>query len=364
MSRISKYDRIIIYYTTGTGNTYKVSRWAEECVKAYYIEYQICNIEEATPKKDLSKINKKLLMFFTPTHGFTAPWHAIKFALKMPRAKNADVFVAATRAAFGFGNIVTPGLSGSATFLILFLLWFKGYNPIGMDAFDMPSNWFSLHPIQREKGLKKVIDKANSKAKRTIMKIINGNSHWFSANFFYELISGMILLPISCLYICIGRFFLAKLFFASEKCNSCKLCEKNCPIGAIKIYGKKKPRPFWTFSCESCMRCAGICPENAIEAGHSIAAILFYVGNIPFSYYLINEYAGNLFSLNFSGSFYGILINSALLFPIIYVTYLIIWSLTKIPLVNKLFTYTTLTHIWGRYELPGIKLKDLKKADN
>jgi Pyruvate/2-oxoacid:ferredoxin oxidoreductase delta subunit len=361
LNEIAEYNKVVIYYTTGTGNTWKVSRWAEDIAVRSGIPHSISNIEEASPKKDLAGNCNKLLMILTPTHGFTAPWHTIKFAWKMPKVKKTKVFAAATRASFGLGNKVVPGLSGTATFIILLILLIKGYKVVGMDAFDMPSNWFSLHPIQKEKGLNKVIQKTNGKAYRVFDKIISGKTHWLHGNFFYELISGLILFPISYLYLCVGRFFLAKLFFANEKCNNCKICAKNCPVGAIKIYGKKKPRPYWTFSCESCMRCAGMCPENAIEAGHSIAAILIYVGNIPFSYYLINEYAGNLFILDFSGSFIGIIINSALLFPIIYLTYLLIWLLTKVAILNKVFSFTTFTHFWGRYKLPGIKIKDLKR---
>jgi hypothetical protein len=118
------------------------------------------------------------------------------------------MFCRSNKSRIWIGKIVTPGLSGTATFIILLILWLKGYKAVGMDAFDMPSNWFSLHPIQKEKGLNKVIQKTNGKAYRVFDKIISGKTHWLHGNFFYELISGLILFPISFLYLCVGRFFL------------------------------------------------------------------------------------------------------------------------------------------------------------
>ncbi len=41
-------------------------------------------------------------------------------------------------------------------------------------------------------------------------------------------------------------------------CNDCKICEKNCPMGAIKN-GKINNK------CIRCLRCVTECPENALE---------------------------------------------------------------------------------------------------
>ncbi len=48
----------------------------------------------------------------------------------------------------------------------------------------------------------------------------------------------------------------------SEKCIGCRICEKNCPIGAINVVDKKA---IINESCVSCKICVRVCPKNALE---------------------------------------------------------------------------------------------------
>jgi hypothetical protein len=41
------------------------------------------------------------------------------------------------------------------------------------------------------------------------------------------------------------------------------------------------------------------------------------------------------------------------------ISYWVIWCLIRIPMVNALFTYTTLTHYYRRYHQPETRLKQL-----
>ncbi len=54
-----------------------------------------------------------------------------------------------------------------------------------------------------------------------------------------------------------------KKFTVNDKCVSCGLCEKNCPINAIKIIDG---RPQWIKKrCLHCTACINKCPKHAIE---------------------------------------------------------------------------------------------------
>ncbi|MCD7935694.1 MAG: EFR1 family ferrodoxin [Tannerellaceae bacterium] len=53
-------------------------------------------------------------------------------------------------------------------------------------------------------------------------------------------------------------------FYATDACISCKLCEKICPTGTIRMEHRK---PVWDNTCVQCLACIHRCPERAIEYG-------------------------------------------------------------------------------------------------
>ena len=55
-------------------------------------------------------------------------------------------------------------------------------------------------------------------------------------------------------------------FFADEKCTSCGICVKVCPVHNIVL---TEGRPEWLHHCEQCLACLHWCPEEAIQYGKS-----------------------------------------------------------------------------------------------
>lgn len=53
------------------------------------------------------------------------------------------------------------------------------------------------------------------------------------------------------------------LFYADDKCNSCGVCTRVCPVGDIEL---EDGRPRWLGRCEQCYACLQWCPEEAIQA--------------------------------------------------------------------------------------------------
>jgi len=51
-------------------------------------------------------------------------------------------------------------------------------------------------------------------------------------------------------------------FYADENCNTCKICEKVCPMDNVKIIEEK---PNWGDKCLSCFACLQWCPKQSIQ---------------------------------------------------------------------------------------------------
>lgn len=55
---------------------------------------------------------------------------------------------------------------------------------------------------------------------------------------------------------------LDKNFIVDDKCNSCNICERVCPVHNIRMENGK---PNWQGNCEHCLACIQWCPAEAIQ---------------------------------------------------------------------------------------------------
>ena len=351
-----------IYYWSGTGNSYRAAQWMGAIAAKSGVESPIQSFAEAKSKIVPAATHDSFIGLVFPTHGFTAPWQVLKFAWNLPGGIGAPAYCVATRAGLKCGSVFIPGISGSATFVVALILMLRGYEVHGAMSVDMPSNWYSLHPIQSKKSHEAIIERAEGKVAGFMGKILSQTRVWFTGNNLYEIILGLALSLVSILYLCFGKFFLAKLFFANSRCDGCGLCAKHCAVQAIAMRGKDNRTPYWRYNCESCMKCAALCPRNAIEAGHSWGIILYLITALPVSAYLLTVLGIDSGSSHVCASdLFGNILNILYFYPAIFISYFVFNWLIRIPFMNYLFTRTTMTHFpfWGRYREPTTRLRDL-----
>ena len=219
-------DRILLYYLSGTGNTRRVAEWIREEAECRGHKVNSAAIEYAFPAKQLATDPRITLGIGMPAHGFTIPWMMLRFLMHLPSGRERKAFVFATRAGAKYGPIpgYPPGIAGSSIFIASLVLWMRGYRVRWMKSINMPSNWMSLHSGLRSDIVQAIIVKAKRQAYEFTKSIVHGKHVLVNRNTAWEFAWGILLSWISAAYLFLGRFFLAKLFFANNSCNGCGFC--------------------------------------------------------------------------------------------------------------------------------------------
>lgn len=344
-----------LHYFTGTGNTYRVASWIASAAKRRGVESALVRIDtrEADAVGGISGSSAhRMLGILTPTHGFTAPWAVVAYAATVPGVRGADVFALATRAGWYVGPLRLPGFEGTAAWLLALILMLRGGRLVGVAAIDMPSNWTALHPGMNAGHIATIVEKAKARTDAFAATLLSGQ---IRLGGWLELAGGLVLIPVSLGYVVFARKLLAKLFFADERCTSCGLCARTCPLDAVHMSGSLPKRPYWTFGCESCMRCMNICPEEAIQAS--------WVGAIAQTAVLLaaTEYVAGIAVIvgvaraSWVVSVLGIVI----LFAVVGATYQVFWVLGRTRAVAWLLGHATPTRLYRRYREPETDLRDV-----
>lgn len=355
------YRRCVFYVMTGTGNSYRVASWMAEVARAQGTEARVVLIEAARPEQDLVPGPEELLVVVHPAHGFTAPWHLIKFLWRLPRTRGSHAACLATRAGVRVGPFYPWGAAASGPFVVAALLALAGYRVRGLGALNMPSNWMSLHTGLPPRNVEDVKANTRPQAEAYMAQLVSGRTAFLSVSNVYEAVNAVWLSPISILYLLLGRVMLAKLFHANSTCNGCSQCADTCPISAIEMRGPAPGRPFWLAHCESCMRCMGYCAKKSVEASHSFLLLATLLSIVPIALWF--AVAG--FTALTGNAEWDILVVIVVLgllpaYPLMIAAYLAFHWLIGFPAVNRLFTLTTLTHYYRRYHEPETRLRVLR----
>lgn len=339
-----------IFYFSGTGNAKKIAEWMnqyanEKCVLSEVVDISKMDVRRVQP------FPGEMIGIISPTHGFNYPPLVINFIFRFPRtAFKNKIFLMNTRAGMKLSKLFLPGLSGIALLLSAIVLLMKGYRIVGMRPIDLPSNWISLHPGLKEKVVLSMHERCKRISTAFMEKMISGKRNYRSL---YDLPWDLAISPIALGYYFIGRFILAKTFYASASCDDCGLCIKQCPVKAIKLVDN---RPYWSYRCESCMRCMNNCSKRAIETAHGLLAgtlILLNTTLITLLYSYFNTYTNyNITNDSFLNSMIRLTFESIITLGFLILSYRLVHYLRRFKLFEWMMVYTSLTKFkfWRRYK--------------
>lgn len=226
----------MIFYFSGTGN----SRWAARQLAALTGD-EVRDIVGMDKAPDLVGETRIGLVF--PVYAWGAPEPVLTFAKTLPRA-----------GAFHFA-VCTCGSEAGHTMKKLNAVW-----PIAASySLVMPNNYIVGADVDDETTAKKKIETARASIERMAQEIRECKP-------VYQVEEGaMAGLKSSLVNFGFNRFARStKSFYATDACNGCGLCEKNCPAFTITMNAGK---PSWGERCYQCLRCINECPQRAIQYG-------------------------------------------------------------------------------------------------
>lgn len=349
---MSTRNKVILFYFTGTGNAKKAAEWIAGSMQANGADTSVINIA-SKPAIDKDRIGAaSMLGFCYPTHGFNAPPIVIRFLRQFPRTEsNTKVFLLNTRAGMKMGKLFTPGLSGLALIFPAIMLRVKGYRIIGYRPLDMPSNWISIHPGLRQKVVKSIVKRCRYISRRFADKLMAGKK---VNRGLYDLPADLLISPIALGYYFYGRFMLSKTFIATSECNSCGLCEKECPVHAISLV---KGLPYWSYNCESCMHCMNTCPQRAIETPHAYTALVWWIAFSLIPVFLLSTISGILQTVHWQNEVILKFLQFGLGALVVFGAYKLLHVCMRNDFFNKWIAHTSLTKykFWRRYNGPDAK---------
>jgi ferredoxin len=232
-----------IFYFTGTGNCLKVSR----DLAAELGDAEIVNIAKVMHKEiDLSA---QRIGIVYPVYMFGMPLIVNKFIDKLKSSEDKYIFAIAT-----YGGMAGSSLGQTARRLAS-----RGMQLSAGFAVKMPGNYTPLYeaiPLEKQNKLfteekQRIKAIAETVREKRQVKIKNGPFllNLFFSGLLYNLFSPKI--PV-----------MDKYFWADEKCTSCGICAKVCPVKNIEI---TNGRPVWLHKCEQCLACLHWCPVEAIQ---------------------------------------------------------------------------------------------------
>lgn len=235
-----------IFYFSGTGNSLKTAR----DIAAELGDCRVTSIPKVIDKEvDLSP---GCIGLAYPVYMFGMPLIVSKFIKQLKGAKDKYIFAVATcggKAGNTLGQnnaeLKKVGLELSAGFII-----------------KMPGNYTPLYgaiPLDKQN---KMFDDEKKRAKEIASIVKSGRRQRIEKD--APLLRGLL----SLIYKLASPKIplLDKDFWADDKCTSCGICARACPVKNISISDGK---PRWLHKCEQCFACLHWCPEEAIQYGKS-----------------------------------------------------------------------------------------------
>lgn len=241
----------MIFYFSGTGNSKYIAKKLKE-----FDDDKLISMSEEMIKGDNNyeyclKESEKIAIVY-PIYAWAPPKPVLDFIkrLKLNNYNRNYIYAVAT-----CGENI-----GEAMNVLSKALEKNNYKLNSGFSIAMPNSYVIIGDIDSEEIQEKKIREANKKIKE-IKEIVQNESNVFQIEKGpFPKVLTKVVTPV------FNKFAInPRKFNVSDKCISCKKCEKVCTTGNIKVDGK----PVWGDNCCQCLACLHYCPTRAIDYGKS-----------------------------------------------------------------------------------------------
>lgn len=235
----------IIYYFTGTGNSLTVAKDLAEKLEPARLEPIAAQV-----KKSSLSLSGDRIGIVCPIYMWGLPLIVLEFIDKLTLRGSPYLF----------GALTYGGFPGSALKQLKKKLEQKGGKLSAGVCVAMPENYIPLFKVPGEMKQKDMFLKEKIQISALADIIKEGRegkiqSGFPLANEVCNLIN----------VICKAKTYqMDKKFRVNEKCNSCEICKKVCPVDNIEM---KEGKPQWLHHCIQCFACLHWCPRYKLGSG-------------------------------------------------------------------------------------------------
>lgn len=240
----------MIFYFSGTGNSkYVATRLAERTGE------QMVSMSESLANRTLTFVAKEgeRVGFVTPVYFWGLPTVVIEFVSRMQLQAEGHHFIY---------HVLTFGTTtGQAHYMMKRLLEQKGMSLQGRYCVKMVDTWTPIFNLTNKAKLERVMLRAEKGIDFVCNKINDRQQGDFDRYKFPHVLAS--------LYYITYRYQrkTSHLHVKSDRCISCGLCARKCPVDAIAM---ENGLPVWTKPrCTMCLGCLHRCPVFAIQYGKS-----------------------------------------------------------------------------------------------
>ncbi len=240
----------MIYYFSGTGNSYAAAKTLAEALGE-----PLRDLAAAVQENDYTYTMKtgEKLGFVFPIYAWAPPKVVTDFVKKLELTYPDEPYIFA---------VCTCGASaGNGMELFEIALEENGLTLNSGFSVVMPDNCITLFEAEKEESVKEKLEKAEKTLYNIQRAVKLGKTDFFRVKHgkMADTLT-MVVNPIFC-----KNAMKTKPFYVTEKCISCGLCAEICTSGCIELAGG---RPVWKQDiCNMCLACLNRCPSQAIQYG-------------------------------------------------------------------------------------------------